>query len=75
MSVLDWRRDRRPPRRRVAATAAERRRLLGNRLHERHNAHDPHHAFQVVGEHVQAHLGTDVLKRAGQEMRVTPSMT
>lgn len=43
----------------------------GDRLHQWCDPHDSHHPLQVVREHVQTHLSTDVLKRACQEVRVT----
>ena len=29
---------------------------------------DIHHALHIVGEHMQTHLGTDMLERPGEEM-------
>src|SRR5450755_2472617 len=38
-------------------------------LHQSANAQNLHHAFHVVGEHVQRHFGADVLERFHLEVR------
>ena len=40
-----------------------------HRLHQRSDAHNLHHAFEVVGQHMETHLGTDPRQALGQEMR------
>jgi hypothetical protein len=30
-----------------------------HRLHQRSDAHDLHDAFEIVGQHMETHLGTD----------------
>ena len=42
--------------------------LCPHRLHQRSDAHDLHHAFEVVGQHMETHLGTDPRQPLGQEM-------
>ena len=42
--------------------------LCPHRLHQRSDAHDLHDAFEVVGQYMQAHLGTDARQPLGQEM-------
>jgi hypothetical protein len=45
------------------------RRALGpHRLYQRSDAHDPHDAFEIVGQHMETHLGTDARQPLGQEM-------
>jgi hypothetical protein len=45
-------------------------RALGpHRLHQRHDPHDSHDAFEIVGQHMEAHLGLDTRQPLGQEMR------
>ena len=42
------------------APVLQKERALGlHRLHQRSDAHDLHDAFEVVGQYVKAHLGTD----------------
>jgi hypothetical protein len=49
---------------------AQGRRASGpHRLHQRSDAHNLHHAFEVVGQHVETHLGTNPRQPLGQEMR------
>jgi hypothetical protein len=55
----------------VLAGSEARSHSRGDRLHQWCDPHDSYHPLQVVREHVQAHLGTDVLKRACQEVRIT----
>src|SRR6266540_3836036 len=38
-------------------------------LHQRSDAHDLHDAFEVVGQHMEAHFGADARQPLGQEMR------
>ena len=40
-----------------------------DRGHERLDAHDVHGAGEIVGEHVQRHLGGDAWQRLHQEVR------
>ena len=37
-------------------------------LHQRHDSQDLHHAFQIVGQHVEAHLRADLGQGPGQKM-------
>lgn len=46
-------------------------RLCPHRVHEWHDTDDLHRPFQVVGQNVQAHLGTDAWQRLRQEVRRT----
>jgi hypothetical protein len=39
-----------------------------HRLHQRSYSHDLHDAFEVVGQHMETHLGTDTRQPLGQEM-------
>ena len=44
-------------------------RALGpHRLHQRSDAYDLHHAFEVVGQYMETHLGTDARQPLGQEV-------
>ena len=43
--------------------------LCPHRLHQRSDAHDLHHAFEIVGQYMETHLGTDARQPLGQEMR------
>ena len=38
-------------------------------LHQGFCTEDLHHLLQVVGEHMQAHLGADARQRLGEEVR------
>src|SRR6266542_5815544 len=38
-------------------------------LHQQSDAHDLHDAFEVVGQHMEAHFGADARQPLGQEMR------
>ena len=42
-----------------------------DRFHQRPDSDDLHRPFQVVGQNVQAHLGTDAWQRLGEEVRRT----
>ena len=53
----------------VGCTAQAMRALGPHRLYQRHDPHDSHDAFEVVGQHMEAHLGTDARQPLGQEMR------
>ena len=39
-----------------------------HRLHQRSDAHDLYHAFEVVGQYMETHLGTDARQPLSQEM-------
>jgi hypothetical protein len=43
-------------------------RLCSDRGHQRLNAHNIHHAGEIVGEHVQRHLGSDLGQTFHQEV-------
>ena len=43
--------------------------LCPDRFHQPANAKNPHYPFHVVGQNVQRHLGTDVLKCFHLEVR------
>ena len=43
--------------------------LRRHRLQQAFGADDFHHPFQVVGEHIQAHLRTHPVQLSGQEVR------
>ena len=53
----------------VGCIAQAMRALGPHRLHQRHDPHDSHDAFEIVGQHVETHLGTDPRQPLGQEMR------
>src|ERR1700730_13641545 len=40
-------------------------------LHQRPNAQNRYYPLHVVGENMEAHLGSDLLKRSGQEVRTS----
>ena len=49
--------------------ARRKRALCPHRLHQRYDSHDLHDAFEIVGQYMEAHLGTDTRQPLGQEMR------
>ena len=53
--------------------AREERASCPHRLHQRSDAHDLHDAFEVVGQHMETHLGADARQPLGQEMGRRPS--
>src|SRR3546814_16855137 len=44
-----------------------------DRRHERPDAYDFDHAFEVVGQNMEVHLGSDFVQSAGQEVRASPT--
>ena len=44
-------------------------RLCSHRRDQRGDAHDVHGAFEIVGQHVQRHFGTDPFQRLRLEVR------
>ena len=42
--------------------------LCPHRLHQRYDSHDLHDTFEVVGQYMETHLGTDARQPLGQEM-------
>ena len=56
------------PSRRFRKAMWPQRGLAGSdRPHEWLDAHDPEHPFEVIGENMEAHLGSHVVQRAGQD--------
>jgi hypothetical protein len=43
-------------------------------LHQRHNTQDLHHALQILGKHVEAHLRADLRHGICSQSESTPSL-